>query len=96
MKVICGECHLKDENPELCHAVEPPMKKTFIPTDTSSCSFVRESYWQRIPKERQDEVNKYIAERSKRYYSQRNAAQEESIEQTKNESSNKRNQGRKQ
>jgi len=68
MRVICGECHFKDDSPELCHAVEPPMKKTFIPSDVSSCSFVRQSYWERMPKEKQDELNLFIQERSKRYY----------------------------
>lgn len=71
LKGICGECHFKDKKPELCHAVEPPMQKIFIPTDTSSCSFVRESYWQRMPKEKQDELNDFIAERSKKFYSKR-------------------------
>ena len=69
MKKICGECHFKDKNPELCHAVEPPMKKPFVPTDISSCSFLRESQWQRMPKEKQDEVNEYVAERSKKHHS---------------------------
>lgn len=69
MKLICGECHFKDSDPELCHSVEPPLKKPFIPSDTSSCSFVRESYWQRMPKERQDELMEFIEKRSERYYS---------------------------
>lgn len=70
MKLICGECHFKDKNPELCHSVEPPIKKTFVPEDTSSCSFIRESYWNRMPKEKQDEVNEYVKKRSEKFYSE--------------------------
>ena len=69
MKKICGECHFKDKNPELCHAVEPPMKKIFIPSDISSCSFIRESQWKRMPKEKRDEIEKYVKTRSEKYYS---------------------------
>ena len=68
LKAICGQCHFKDKNPELCHAVEPPMKKKFIPKDISSCSFVRESQWERMPKAEQERIEAYIAERSKKYY----------------------------
>lgn len=67
-KTICDECHFRDENPDLCHAVEPPMKKKYIPTDVSSCSFLRESQWQRMPKEKQEEVKRFVEERSKKYY----------------------------
>ena len=69
IKKICGECHFKDANPELCHAVEPPMKKTFIPLDVSSCSFIRESQWKRMPKEKKNDIKKYVESRSKKYYS---------------------------
>lgn len=69
LKLICGECHLKDKNPELCHMVEPPIVKKFIPTDTSSCSFIRESQWQRMPKEKQEDIEKMIKKRSEKYYS---------------------------
>jgi len=68
MKIICGQCHFKDKNPELCHAVEPPMKKQFVPDDISSCSFLRESQWERMPKEKQEEVEKFIKKRSDKYY----------------------------
>lgn len=71
MNLICGECHFKDKNPNLCHAVEPPIEKKFIPTDTSSCSFVRESQWQRMTKEKQEEIVKVIEERSNRYYNKK-------------------------
>ena len=60
LQIIFGECHFKDEDPTLCHSVEPPVKKSFVPKDVSSCSFVRESYWKRIPKEKQDEINDFI------------------------------------
>ena len=56
MKIICGECHYKDKDPDLCHAIEPPIYKPFIPKGTSSCYFLRESYWQRIPEERRKET----------------------------------------
>lgn len=69
MKRICGECHFKDKTPELCHAVEPPMKKKFVPQNVSSCSFVRESQWQRMPKEKQDEITEFLKQRSEKYYS---------------------------
>ncbi len=72
IKSICGECHFKDKNPELCHAVEPPMKKEFIPDNISSCSFIRESQWQRMPKEKQNEINEYVKMRSKKFYSMEN------------------------
>lgn len=68
MKLICGECHYKDEDPTLCHEVEPPIKKTFIPKDTSSCHFLRESYWQRIPEEQRKEFDDYVKKVSKIYY----------------------------
>jgi hypothetical protein len=71
MKQICGECYFKDKDPELCHAVEPPMKKPFIPKDTSSCSFLRDSYWQRMSQTQRDDVEALIAERSERYYKKR-------------------------
>lgn len=69
MKAVCGQCHFKDENPELCHAVEPPMKKKIVPDDISSCSFVRESQWLRMPKEKQNEINEYVKKRSEKFYS---------------------------
>lgn len=69
LQLICGQCHFKDENPELCHAVEPPMKKKFIPDNVSSCSFVRESHWQRMTKERQNEIIEYVKMRSNKFYS---------------------------
>ena len=56
----------------LCHGVKPPIKKTFIPNDVSSCSFIRESYWERIPKEKQDEIDDFIKKRSERYYKKEN------------------------
>lgn len=67
LQLICGQCHFKDKDPKLCHCVEPPIKKAFIPKDTGSCSFVRESYWQRMPKEKQDELNEFIKKRSEKY-----------------------------
>jgi len=67
MNKICAECHFRDKNPDLCHAVEPPMKKTIEPTDVSSCSFLRESQWQRMPKEKQEEVVQFIKQRSEKY-----------------------------
>lgn len=69
LQIICGECHLKDDDPRLCHCVEPPMEKKFIPTDTDQCSFIRESYWQRVPQEQRDEWTEFIRKRSERYYS---------------------------
>lgn len=72
LQLICGQCHLKDEDPKLCHAVEPPIVKTFIPTDVNQCSFIRESYWERIPKEKQDEIDDFIKKRSERYYKKEN------------------------
>ena len=67
--MVCGQCHFKDEDPSLCHSVEPPIKKKFVPRDVSSCSFVRESQWERMPPEQQRAIQAFIAERSKRYYS---------------------------
>ena len=72
LQLICGECHFKDKDPMLCHGVKPPIKKTFIPNDVSSCSFIRESYWERIPKEKQDEIDDFIKKRSERYYKKEN------------------------
>lgn len=69
MKLTCGQCLFKDKDPELCHAVEPPIKKQFVPKDTSSCAFVRESYFDRATKERQEEIRNDVSIRSKRYYS---------------------------
>lgn len=37
MKKICGECHFKDADPELCHGIEPPIKKPFVPQNISVC-----------------------------------------------------------
>ena len=45
LQLICGQYHLKDKDSKLCHAVEPPIEKTFIPESTSDCFFIRESYW---------------------------------------------------
>ncbi len=69
LQLICGQCHLKDKDPKLCHGVEPPIEKTFIPESTSDCFFIRESYWQRIPEEQKEEFKEDIRERSERYYS---------------------------
>ena len=69
LQLICGQCHLKDKVPKLCHAVEPPIEKTFIPESTSDCFFIRESYWQRIPEEQKEGFKEDIRERSERYYS---------------------------
>lgn len=68
MNKICAECHFRDENPDLCHAVEPPMTKTVEPKDVSSCSFLRESQWQRMPKEKQEEVKQFVKKRSEKHY----------------------------
>ena len=68
LQLICGQCHLKDKDPKLCHAVEPPMVKKFIPTRVNQCSFIRESYWQRVPQEQRDEWTEFIKKRSKRFY----------------------------
>lgn len=68
LQLICGQCHLKDKDPKLCHAVEPPIVKTFIPTDVNQCSFIRESYWQRVPQEQRDEWTEFIKKRSNRFY----------------------------
>lgn len=27
LQLICGQCHLKDKDPKLCHGVEPPIEK---------------------------------------------------------------------
>ena len=69
LQFICGQCHLKDKVPKLCHGVGPPIEKTFIPESTSDCFFIRESYWQRIPEEQKEGFKEDIRERSERYYS---------------------------
>ena len=69
LQLICGQCHLKDKDPKLCHGVELPIEKTFIPESTSDCFFIRESYWQRIPEEQKEGFKEDIRERSERYYS---------------------------
>ena len=43
-----------------------------MPKDVSSCSFIRESYWKRFPKEKQDEINDFIKKRSEWYYKKEN------------------------
>ena len=68
LQLICGQCHLKDKDPKLCHGVEPPIEKTFIPESTSDCFFIRESYWQRVPQEQRDEWTEFIKKRSDRFY----------------------------
>lgn len=65
---LCGECIFKDDDPRLCHAVEPPLTKPFIPDGTSSCFFVRKSYWDRIPEKQKAEIIQEVANRSLRYY----------------------------
>lgn len=65
---ICSECHYKDSDPDICHAVEPPIVKQFIPSDVSSCAFIRESYWNRIQKSQKEEIEEDRIKRSKRYY----------------------------
>lgn len=74
LQYLCAKCHLKDDDPDLCHAVEPPLVKTSIPSpdmnalDLMGCGFVRESQWQRMPQEQKDRILEEIKERSKHYY----------------------------
>ena len=75
LQYLCAKCHLKDDDPDLCHAVEPPLVKTLIPSpemaagDLMGCGFIRESQWQRMPQEYRDRITNEIEERSKRYKS---------------------------
>ena len=71
MQEICGQCHFKDADPKLCHAVEPPWVKTFVPQNISSCYFLRESHWQRMPAEKKEEEEYLVIRRSERYYSKK-------------------------
>lgn len=70
IKKFCARCHWRDKDPDLCHLVEPPIKKPFIPKN-QDCGFIPESYWQRATKERRDALNESVAERSKKYYSKK-------------------------
>lgn len=71
----CSRCHYKDKDPDVCHAVEPPLIKDdklmdiLNNVDCWACGFVPESEWKRLPKEKKDELNKNVETRSKRYYS---------------------------
>ncbi len=65
---LCSRCHWRDKDPDLCHGVEPPMKKPFIPEGVSDCFFVPDSYWSRIPQEYKDRFNEDVKLRSERYY----------------------------
>lgn len=67
-KSLCHQCHWKDQNQLLCHAVEPPRKIEVAINDSSDCAYIPVSYWNRIPQERKDEYNEAVKGRSKRFY----------------------------
>lgn len=61
---MCARCHWRDKDPDLCHGVEPPMKKPFIPENASDCFFVPDSYWERLPAQKQKELEADVRKRS--------------------------------
>ncbi len=69
---LCLRCHWRDKDPDLCHAIEPPIVKldTIMNGEhiTQDCGFIPDSYWDRIPQERKDKFNKDVEERSKLFY----------------------------
>ena len=68
-KNMCARCHWRDVDPNLCHMVEPPIKKPVTPDIKWTCtSFVPDSYWNRIPQEQKDRFNEDVRQRSRRYY----------------------------
>lgn len=64
---LCLRCHWRDKDPDLCHGVEPPMKKPFIPETAGNCFFVPDSYWDRILQEYKDRFNEDVRLRSERH-----------------------------
>lgn len=71
MEIFCARCHWRDKDPDLCHAVEPPYVKKYIPTKNMDCGFIPDSYWDRIPQERKDEFNEDVRIRSDKFYKHR-------------------------
>jgi len=69
---LCRGCHFKDANPDLCHAVEPPMEKKVLPQIPSDCFYIPDSYWERISQEKKDELLEDLGSRSKRYWEKQN------------------------
>ena len=67
MKEYCAICHWKDNDANLCHAVEPPRKKE-LPPDGWQCGFIRESYWLRIPEEYKKRFLEIKEQRSEIFY----------------------------
>ena len=73
----CIRCHFKDKDPDICHAVDPPLTKDdelmeiLNTVDCWVCGFVPESQWDRIPQEQKDRINKDVKTRSERYYRKR-------------------------
>ena len=69
---LCIRCHWRDKSPDLCHVIEPPAEKPESLMNgkdiTQDCGFIPDSYWNRIPQERKDELNAEVQQRSARYY----------------------------
>lgn len=61
---MCARCHWRDKDPDLCHGVEPPMKKPFIPENAGDCFFVPDSYWERLPVQKRKELEADVRKRS--------------------------------
>lgn len=69
---LCAYCHWKDENRNLCHAIEPPIKILYFTDNAGECWYIPYTYWNRIPQEQKDEANEAVIERSERYYKSHN------------------------
>lgn len=65
---VCGHCHFRDNDPDLCHALEPPVEKKNIPSHGRNCAWLPDSYWDRLSDERKKEFNDLVELMSKEVY----------------------------
>ena len=72
----CIRCHYRDQDPDICHAMDPPIIKDdvflgIVNNDCWSCGFIPDSQWERIPQERKSELEELKRQRSEKYYGKR-------------------------
>lgn len=65
---ICNNCHWKDKNDNLCHAIEPPIKILYAMDRAGECWYIPYTYWNRISQEHKDRFNEDVRIRSEKYY----------------------------